>query len=111
MLSNMLKLNEDKTELIVFAPKSRIKHLTEFSISFGENIIHNVPHVRNLGAFFDQVLSFEKQCNIVSRSCYAQIRKIGRIRHYLTDGTCKTLVHSLVKSRLDYGNALLYNVN
>lgn len=37
--------------------------------------------------------------------------EIGRIRHFLTDSACKTLVHSLVASRLDYGNALLYNIN
>jgi hypothetical protein len=31
--------------------------------------------------------------------------------YYFTDDACKTLVNSLVISRLDYGNALLYGVN
>ena len=84
--------------------------MSETSLLFGKNIIHSVPSVRNIGAFFDQ-LSFEKQYNAVSRTCYSQIRKIGRIRHFLTDSACKTLVHSLVTLRLDYGNALLYNIN
>lgn len=68
------KLNEEKTEHIVFAPESRIKNLAEFSLSFGKNIIHGVPNVRNLGAHFNQILSFEKKCNGVSKTCYAQIR-------------------------------------
>lgn len=76
MSNNMLELNEEKTELIVFAPRTRIKNLSETSLLFGKNIIHSVPSVRNLGAFFDQLLSFEKQCNAVSRTCYSQIRKM-----------------------------------
>lgn len=107
----MPKLNEEKTDLIDFAPRSGIKNLSETSLLFDQNIIQSVQIVRNFGAFFDQLQSFEKQCNTVSKICYLQIRKIWRIRHYLTDTACKTLVHSLVTLRLDYGNALLYNIN
>ena len=39
------------------------------------------------------------------------IRNIGRIRSLITDDACKTLVCSLVTTRLDYGNALLYGTN
>jgi hypothetical protein len=38
MCSNLLKLNQDKTEIMIFAPKHRPKELTDFSISFGGNI-------------------------------------------------------------------------
>ena len=47
----------------------------------------------------------------VSKSCFNQIRNIGRIRPYITNSAWKTLVCSLITSRLDYGNALLYGVN
>jgi hypothetical protein len=43
MCSNLLKLNQDKTELMIFVPKHRAKELTDFSISFGGNIIHDTP--------------------------------------------------------------------
>jgi hypothetical protein len=32
-------MNQDKTELIIFAPKRRAKELTDISISLGGNII------------------------------------------------------------------------
>jgi hypothetical protein len=51
----------------------------------------------------------DKQVSSVSKSCFLQIRKIGRKRYYITDDD--PLVNSLVISRLDYGNALLYGVN
>ena len=99
MSANMLKLNSDKTELITFAPKHKVKETSELSMSLGSDVIHEASFVKNLGAFFDKTLSMEKQCNETSRACYMQIRKIGRIRPYLTDNACKTVVHSLVTSR------------
>ena len=60
---NVLKLNQDKTELIVFAPKHRIKHLSEFSLSFNgtTSIVNDVSCVKNLGVFMDKTLSMEQQ--------------------------------------------------
>jgi hypothetical protein len=52
----------------------------------------------------------KKQASAITKSCYFQIRNIGRIRSYTTEDACKTLVCWLVASRLDYGHALLYGV-
>ena len=48
--------------------------------------------------------------NSICKSCYYQIRNIGLIRKYINDETWKTLVQALIISRLDNGNALLYNI-
>ena len=53
----------------------------------------------------------EQQVRAVTKSCFHQIRNIGKIRSFITENACKTLVCSLVTSRLDYGNALLYGEN
>jgi hypothetical protein len=37
----MLKLNQDKTELIVFAPKHLVKEFSECCLSFDETIVTN----------------------------------------------------------------------
>ena len=44
--------------------------------------------------------------NATTKSCYNQIRKISKIRCYLTEDATKTLVHAHVTSRLDYCNSL-----
>ena len=111
MCLNLLKLNQDKTELILFTPKSRVKEFSNCHLSFDGTIVSNASVVKNLGVYFDRTLSMEKQVNAVTKSCYHQIRNIGRIREYITEDACKTLVCSLVTSRLDYGNALLFEVN
>ena len=57
----VLKLAKDEPEQnrSSFAPKHRTKELTEFIISFGGNIIHDTPYIKNLGAYFDRTRSIE----------------------------------------------------
>jgi len=102
MKINLLKLNQDKTELIIFAPKHRVKELGNCQLVLDGTIVTDVTCVKNLGVYLDKSLSMEQHIAAVY---------IGRIRSYITNSACKTLVCSLITSRLDYGNALLYGVN
>ena len=111
MKRNMLKLNEDKTELIVFSPKHRPLSLSQLQLKVGPDTITSVSAVKNLGVIFDEALTMEKQVNSITKSCYFHLRNIGAIRACLTQDSCKILINALVTSRLDYGNALLYGIN
>jgi hypothetical protein len=96
MSSNLLKLNQDKTELIVFAPKNRVKQMSDFN----GTILSDPNCAKNLGVFFDKTLSMAQQFSAIAKSCYHQIRNIGHIISYITENAYKTLVYSLVTSRL-----------
>ena len=111
MQNNILKLNQEKTELIIFTPKHKSNEFSGRQLAFGGSVITNAACVKNLGVFFDSKLSMECQINSVTRSCYFHLRNIGRIRSLVTEDACRTLVRSLITSRLDYGNALLHGVN
>jgi len=110
MNSNMLKLNKDKTEFFVFSSKQHVKKTENLRITVGSRYINSFISVRNLGLTLDNTLGMEKQVNFIYKSCYYQIRNIGLIGKYINDETCSTLVQTLIISRLDYGNALLYNI-
>jgi hypothetical protein len=110
MNSNMLKINADKTEVIVFTSQKNEKHIESISVKIGGEDIKPSKCVRNLGAFLDSKMSMEKHINSVCRSGYGQLRQIGHIRQYLNSDAIKSLVKSLVTSCLDYCNALLYGV-
>ncbi len=110
MTTNLLKLNDSKTELIVFAPKHLRQHCQNINIKIGDINVEPASHVRNLGVVFHKTVSMEKHVNSVSRTWHYHMRNIGRIRRYLTDDACRTVVQSLVTSRLDYANVLLHGL-
>ena len=51
------------------------------------------------------------QVSNACRAAYFNLFRIAKIRTSLTITACKTLVHSLVESRIDYGNAVLYGIS
>ena len=51
MSSTMLKLNQDKTELIVFAPKHRVKEFSECCLLFDGTIVTNASFVKTSAHF------------------------------------------------------------
>ena len=70
MCLNMLKLNQDKTELMVFAPKHQTSQLSNSSLVFDSNTVNATKLVKNLGIYFDSELSMEKQSQAVSKACF-----------------------------------------
>jgi hypothetical protein len=112
MLTNKLKINDAKTEAIVFASKHNMKMVSELDISVtvGGEIIKPAITLKALGALMDSEMSMHDQISSVVRSCYHHLRQIRRIRHHLDVTTCKTVVQATITSRLDYHNALLAGV-
>ena len=111
MKSNHLKLNDGKTEFLVLGNAqicNKIDGLSSFAI--GDVSVDAVPSAKNIGAILDNELTMVDQVNNICRSCYIQMRYISCIRPYLTQDATATIVHSLVTSRLDYLNSLLYGL-
>ena len=65
---------------------------------------------RNLGVIFDSNLTMSSQISNISKSVRYQLRNIGFIRKYLSRSATEKIVHALISSRLDFGNALLHNL-
>jgi len=84
MSGNMPKLNEEKTELIIFNSKHQVRVNEELQLQLGNNTVSVASSVKNLGVYFDTSLTMERQVNAISKACYYQIRNIGHIRLYIT---------------------------
>ena len=105
MSQNKVKLNADKTKVLVLGtPKQRAK-ISVPSISVNGEIVKilNIP-IGNLGSVFDPSM------NMAVKSANYYLRNIGRIRKYLTAESSKSAVISLVTSRFDYCNGLLCGI-
>ena len=58
---------------------------------------------------FDDKLSMKHQVSKVCQSTYLELRRISSVRHVLAVEATKTLVTSLVLSRLEYCNSFVRN--
>ena len=98
MSLNKLKLNEDKTELLVIvSPKLRHYLPENISLSICNSQIKSSDCVRNLGVMFDCSLSICKQVTSLSQSLNFHFYKISRVRRFLTEARHHTIC-SLVLS-------------
>ena len=107
MKVNKLKLNDEKTEVILLGNNNITKYVPSPSLHINDISLEATDKVKNLGVTIDKNLSLSFFISSLCKNSYVQLRKIASIRHCLTTEVTKTLVTSLVLSRLDYCNAVL----
>ena len=108
MTDNKLKLNDDKTEVMIIS-SSRMSTALSIPDSFD---IGNAPvpfsdTVKNLGVTVDCHLSLITHVLNLVRTANFELCRIGSIRSLLTTEATATLVSAFILSRLDYCNSLL----
>ena len=110
MTLNLLKLNDDKTEFILFGTRQQLSKLNTIPvlIAIGDTTVHPVEMVRNLGYIMDKLLKNTAHINKTVSTTYCQIRNIQKIRSKLDIESTHTVVQALVPSRLDYCNSMLH---
>ena len=119
---NMLKLNDNKTELMLVTSK-RTKHLHNIptSITIGNAQIPFKQSVKNLGLTLDCHLTVKNlgltlDCHLtmtahvsnIARTCYFEVRPLASTCRFLMNTTTSTLVSAFVFSRIDYCDSLLF---
>ena len=110
MERNHLKINDDKTEIIILTPSTATNKVQIPSVQVGNSTIAPVPVVRNLGSMFDEHMTMNEHVKRVCSGSYLHLRNIAAIRHSLTDEAAAQLIHAFVTSRLDSCNSLLYGL-
>ena len=113
MRSNRLKLNSDKTQFMWLGSKQQLAKIETECMQIGEHCIKFSTSAKNLGVTFDPELMMGLLVNNITRSCFFQLRQLRSIRRSLTMESLtmeatKTLVHSLVSSRVNYCNNIFY---
>ena len=110
MSQNFLKLNENKTEFIVFGTTVQLSKLKSSTLAVGYSSVNLSSKVRNLGAIFDNKMKLISHVNTVCQKAHNKLRNIGKIQKYLSQDTEEIIVHAFVTTRLDYLNSLLYGM-
>ena len=112
MGGSKLKMNDDKTELMVIGTRPKLSQVTPnlAPISISGCDIPFSQSVRNLGFYLDETLSMDAYIKYLCRILFYQLRRIGKIRYFLSTDADNKLAVSLILSRLDYCNSLLAGI-
>ena len=109
MTDNKLKLNDDKTEVMIISCSRMSTALSipdSFDIFIGTASVPFSDTVKNLGVTLDCHLSLKTHVLNIVRTANFELRRIGSIRSLLTTDATATLVSAFILSRLVYCNSL-----
>ena len=99
MTKNKLKLNDDKTEvLVISSPRLSLTVPLPESVTVGNTTVKCSNSAKNLGVILDSHLTMQKHVMTVIRNVNFELRRISSIRHFLTTEATKTLVSAFVLS-------------
>jgi len=110
MTSNRLKLNADKTEFVWLGTYQQLRKISSQSLCVGGTNVTPSAKARDLGVLIDGELSMSDHVSNVVSSCFYQLRQLRSVRRCLPFEARRSLVTAFIANRLDYCNAILYNV-
>ena len=135
MTNNLLKLNDDKTELIIITTSETTNRQEYIIINIGDSpIAPSMESRRNVGVLFDSTCCLNDHVNKICQNINYQLYSIGKIRKYLDNPRLKkrrmdgrkdgqtdkvnpvyppptSLINLAVTSHLNCCNSLLYGIN
>ena len=97
-------------QFIIFSARQQLSKVGMINIRIGDDVIQNIPSVRNLGLYFDEELKHSSYVNKLTSVSFNMIHNLARICHQLDIEMTKTLGQALVLSHLDYCNSMLLGI-
>jgi Reverse transcriptase (RNA-dependent DNA polymerase) len=109
---NSLSLNPDKSDTIILGTRQRAHSYSDLtSVNIAGTVVPLADHIKVLGVTLDSHLTMDKHVSAVSRACFYHLRALRHIRSSLNIEDAKMIACSIVGSRLDYANSVLYGVS
>jgi hypothetical protein len=106
LISNMLFLNESKTEAIVLGSAFKLRACVAKDIMIGNHKITFKQTVRNLGIMLDNNLTMHSDTSRICRAAFLQLKLIGRVRRCMNYHTRLRAIQALVLSQMEFGLSL-----
>ena len=110
MGQHYLKLNDTKTEFMMFGIPQDLEKVTAWTVTVGDTEILPSPTARNIGAFLDVEMNMRCHLNNTLRACYYQLHSLAQICRHLSEDAAVKLCHAFITSRIDNMNSLLYKI-
>ena len=101
MSHDSLKLNDEKTELLIIGTPQQLKKVVITHVREGNTHSHPVPVARNLDSWLDANLSMTEHISKIRSSSFYYLNNLRRIWKYLSNKSAESLIHAFISIRLD----------
>ena len=110
--ASSMSMNPDKSKSILFAPSQRAQLIPDqISVNISGVSVPLCNCVKILGAVLDPRITLSQHTKSVTKSCFYHIRALKQICGSLNDLTIQAVSTTLVSSRPDYANSMLYGTS
>ena len=99
MLHDNLKLNDEKTELLIIGTPQKPEKVVITHIRVGNTNIHPVPVARNLDSWLDANVSMTEHISKICSSSFYYLNNLRRI--WISKKSAKSLIHAFITIRRD----------
>ncbi|KAJ8039461.1 hypothetical protein HOLleu_17189 [Holothuria leucospilota] len=110
MQCNRLKMNDEKSEFIIFGSKNQLPKCITNVITIGDIPVHRSDKIKLLGVFLDESLNLKYHINMKARAAALAMSNLKKIRHYLDRSSCLKLANATIFWHMDYCNGLFFNL-
>ena len=110
MNSGRLKMNNSKSEFIIFGNKTHIDKCISDGLRIEDDTVNRSQIVKYLGAWLDRELTLKTHVKKKCRSEMLNLQRLKNIWKFLDRDSCTKLVVCLCLSHLDYSNSILYGL-
>ena len=107
MAENRLKMNDTKTEYIVFGNNVQLAKSHHQGIRIGEETIMKSNTIRLLGVHLDTQVTLKEHIKMKSAKAAYNLHMVHELRNVLSEHTTKSLVYAIVASHMDYCNSVM----
>ena len=90
MNTNMLKLDDNKMEFIIFDTRQQLSKISNITIGIGNESVTPVEYIRNLGFIMNLPLKNNHHINKLTSTLLYQLRNVYQICARLNLETAKT---------------------
>jgi hypothetical protein len=111
-LLNGLSLNPDKSEAIIIGTGARLRSEGPLDfVTIGDTQILPSKSVKSLGVIIDDTLNFNAHVNSVCKAALFHMQALRHIRKRVPEHVALSIASSLIGTRLDYCNSVLYGTS
>ena len=111
MFKTKLKLNKDKTKIMVDVKPIQLRNIDLLSnLKLDQTDINMSTKLKKLGDGFDETLTLKYQVAPVKKKTIGGLINIAKISKFVDRESKLKLVHGLILTQIDFCNALMYGL-